>query len=221
MGTQSIAGAEPPSRAATLALVGGALCLDFANTSSGRGTPLRQEHLRRVEHLLAWAVHAGMLDADGQRALAAAARNAPALADETVARALSLREAIYGLFRAAVAGAPPPDASLAIFNAALSEAMAAAALRPDATGGFTWGWSPVANSAAELLWPIAHSALRLLTGRELGRVKLCPGHGCGWLFLDRTRNGRRRWCEMEVCGSRAKMRRYHQRRRLAAAGDGP
>lgn len=47
--------------------------------------------------------------------------------------------------------------------------------------------------------------------RELGRVKRCPGHECGWLFLDETKNSRRTWCLMETCGNRAKAARHYQR----------
>ena len=113
---------------------------------------------------------------------------------------------------ATIARAEPPALAMEELNKTLAEAMAAASLLPMAAG-FTWGWSGLAPSLDGVLWPIARSAAELLTGPRLDRVKQCPGLHCGWLFFDRTRNGRRRWCEMEVCGSRAKMRRYHQRRR--------
>lgn len=48
--------------------------------------------------------------------------------------------------------------------------------------------------------------------RELERVKLCPGHDCGWVFLDETKNARRKWCLMEVCGNRAKSTRHYARK---------
>ena len=203
---------ELPSRAATLDLVADALCLNFTNTSSGRGTPMRQEHLRRWEHLLAWAEHAGVIDAPCRRALERGGEHA---GEETLSRALELREAIYALFRAVIASQGAPASSLQPLNRILSEAMAAAGIRP-AAEGFTWGWPDDEPQPMRILWAIARSAAELLTGPDLGRVKFCPGEGCGWLFLDKTRNGKRRWCEMEVCGSRAKMRRYHQRRRAAA-----
>jgi predicted RNA-binding Zn ribbon-like protein len=202
---------ELPSRAATLDLVADALCLNFTNTSSGRGTPMRQEHLRQWEHLLAWAEHAGVIDAPSRRALERSAEHA---GDETLSRALELREAIYALFRAVIASQGTPASSLQPLNRTLSEAMAAAGIRP-AAEGFTWGWPDDEPQPMRILWSIARSAAELLTGPDLDRVKFCPGEGCGWLFLDKTRNGKRRWCEMEVCGSRAKMRRYHQRRRAA------
>ena len=203
---------ELPSRAATLDLVADALCLNFTNTSSGRGTPMRQEHLRQWEHLLAWAEHAGVIDAPYRRALERSAEHA---GDETLSRALELREAIYALFRAVIASQGAPASSLQPLNRTLSEAMAAAGIRP-AAEGFTWGWPDDEPQPMRILWAIARSAAELLTGPDLDRVKFCPGEGCGWLFLDKTRNGKRRWCEMEVCGSRAKMRRYHPRRRAAA-----
>lgn len=43
------------------------------------------------------------------------------------------------------------------------------------------------------------------------RLKCCPGHRCGWAFYDRSASGRSRWCSMQVCGSRSKMRAYRDR----------
>jgi predicted RNA-binding Zn ribbon-like protein len=61
------------------------------------------------------------------------------------------------------------------------------------------------------LWPVAAAAHRLLTATELSRLKRCVG--CPWLFLDRSKNGSRRWCSMEFCGTEEKMRRYVRKRR--------
>lgn len=58
------------------------------------------------------------------------------------------------------------------------------------------------TAAAAGLFIDAHEALR---------IKKCPGENCGWLFLDETGNGRRRWCSMETCGNRSKARRHHLR----------
>jgi predicted RNA-binding Zn ribbon-like protein len=209
---QSATASEAPSRAATLALVGHALCLDFTNTSSGRGTPLRQEHLRQWENLLAWAAHAGVIEASQRQVFAP---SPPSATQEALTRALALREALHRIFRALIAGESPPAAAFTVLNRTLAEAMAAAEILPAGTG-YRWAWRAEDGRPMRLLWPVARSAAELLTGPLLARVKYCPGEGCGWLFLDRTRNGTRRWCEMEVCGSRAKMRRYHQRRRAAA-----
>ena len=58
-------------------------------------------------------------------------------------------------------------------------------------------------------------AVRLFTEGDFHRIRECGGHACGWLFYDRSKNNRRRWCEMEVCGNRAKQRRLAARRRGA------
>jgi predicted RNA-binding Zn ribbon-like protein len=207
-----------PSRAGSLTLIGGALCLNFVNTSSGRGTARRLEHLRRFEHLVAWAHHAKAIDEQAAKALARQAARSPKLAQRTLERAIELRESLHAMFCAAMAGDSPPPRALACFNRTLSQAMAAAAV--EATPhGFVLRWPRRNHRPDSILWPIVNSAADLLTRGRLDRVKACPGHYCGWVFLDATRNGKRRWCEMEVCGSRAKMRRYHLRRRAGASAD--
>jgi predicted RNA-binding Zn ribbon-like protein len=206
--------AAPPSHAGRLPLAGGLLCLDFTNTSSGRGTALRLEHLQRFEHLVAWARHAGAIGEAEVAALTAAAERSPVAAERAVRAARRLRETLYAIFQAVAEGAVPPAPALAVLNGALRPSLAAAALAP-AGRGLAWHWPGGIATPERLLWPVLRSAAELLTGTELERIKVCPGHACGWLFIDRTRNGRRRWCEMEVCGSRAKMQRYHRRRRQA------
>jgi len=65
---------------------------------------------------------------------------------------------------------------------------------------------------------IAASAISILADRrELGRLKICPGENCGWLFIDETRNARRKWCSMETCGNRAKAARHYERTKTGAA----
>ena len=62
-----------------------------------------------------------------------------------------------------------------------------------------------------LLLGFTLSALTLLQQADLTRVKQCQGEKCGWLFFDATKNKSRRWCEMEVCGNRAKQKRFGAR----------
>ena len=206
-----------PSRAGTLALVGGAPCLDFANTSSGRGTPLLQEHLRSYELLLVWSEHAGVLPRAERRRLARLAAQRPRVAARILHRALVLREAIHAIGAALARGASLPPPALAIVNRELAAAMTQARLRP-ADSGFTWDFAGAPASLDSVLRPLVRSAAELLLVPLRDRVKQCPGPGCGWIFLDMTKNRNRRWCEMEVCGSRNKVRRYRERKRNANRG---
>lgn len=64
---------------------------------------------------------------------------------------------------------------------------------------------------------LAVSALSILVDpREWRRIKMCPGENCGWLFLDETKNGRRSWCSMALCGNRAKAARHYARSKVSA-----
>jgi predicted RNA-binding Zn ribbon-like protein len=67
-----------------------------------------------------------------------------------------------------------------------------------------------------LIWPIVLAAAELLASDSRRQIHECAGEGCGWLFLDTSRNRRRRWCTMESCGNRAKARRFYQRSREAS-----
>jgi predicted RNA-binding Zn ribbon-like protein len=209
----------PPSRAGRLTLLGGMLCLNFVNTRSGRGTDRLLEHLFRFEHLLAWARHAGAIDQATARRFDSHPPS-PAAGERVIDQALALRDALHAVFSAVIAGKAAPVSAMDHFNRSLAEAMAAAAIEMTKEG-FVWRWPAKALPPEGLLWPVVRSAAELLTTGDLSRVKVCPGCFCGWMFLDKTRNGRRRWCEMEICGSRAKMRRYHQRQRETAALDSP
>ena len=60
---------------------------------------------------------------------------------------------------------------------------------------------------------LAVSALSLLAGDAWKRVRICPN--CNWLFVDRSRNSSRLWCDMSVCGNRQKARLHYERRKAS------
>ena len=95
-----------------------------------------------------------------------------------------------------------------------ARALARSALTPS-HDRYEWRWTLSVFPLEAALGPIALSAVALLTQGDLTRVKQCGGVACGWLFYDETKNNRRRWCEMEVCGNRAKQRRRAARGREA------
>jgi len=201
----------PKSRAASLHLLGGRLCLDFANTTSGRGGPQCLEHLHEYRHLLQWCRHAGLLSAAQASRLAHAAGQAPAKAARVLRQAKHLREAIYFLGVAINIGRPPA-AGLAALNGALTATEGNRQITASA-GGFAWKWRAGPDDLGWMLGPIALSAADLLVNLDRRRLKQCAGLHCGWFFLDETRSRTRRWCDMRVCGSRAKTRRFRQRQR--------
>jgi predicted RNA-binding Zn ribbon-like protein len=204
----------PPSRAGSLPLIADDLALDFANTESGRGFPSHQNHLREAGNVVDWLRHAQALPSEDADWLAKRVAERADLAADLLARAIELRSAIQSLGEALGRGAKPPETALASLSALHGRFVAKAELAPgDLACRWLWSvrWSPVEAA----LGPIALAAVRLFTEGDFHRIRECGGHACGWLFYDRSKNNRRRWCEMEVCGNRAKQRRLAQRRRRA------
>lgn len=208
---------DSDSAVARRPLIGGALCLDFSNTLSNRHSERLAESLHGYTDLAAWSCHAGSLSAERARVLLEEAARRPVEAREVVARALALREAIYGLFSAIARGEEPNAADLDRLNAELANAFGRARLkRGDAA--FVWDWGDDADTSLQApLGPIARSAADLLTSDKRNRVKECAGYPCSWLFLDTSRNRSRRWCDMRDCGNREKSRRHYQRSRRQAS----
>jgi predicted RNA-binding Zn ribbon-like protein len=162
--------------------------------------------------LVAWALHAGLLGPGDARALLALARRRPREARSVLRRAERLREALYRVLRALMDGGRPAAADLALVNAELAAVRARDRLRAG-DKGLEWRPPAVGSALDSVLGPVARAASALLTSGELGRLRQCGGGGCGWLFLDRSRNRSRQWCTMEDCGNVSKVRRFRQRQR--------
>jgi len=195
----------------TFNLDAGALCLDFANTVDWHASDQPVDRLSDMSDLVRWAEAAGLLTADDGQKLRGRAEREPEQAAFAFRRAIALREAIYRLFASQAEEVPIDQADLALLNEALGEAQAHRRLVV-AEEGFIWAWMEDRRSWARVIWSVSHSAAELLTSDRLERVRQCADdRGCGYLFVDTTRNRSRRWCSMATCGNRAKARRHYQR----------
>ena len=197
-----------------LPLIGGALCLDFANTTGWRPDPRGAEYVHDYEDLIAWAEHGGALEPGEARKLLRAAKAEPEHAQAVHRRAIALREAVYRVFSGAASGRGAAAADVDLINRSIGDAYQHLRLAPR-DGAFAWEWHD-AEGALELpLWRVAQSAASLLISPDLRRVRECSGENCDWLFVDESKNHSRRWCDMTTCGNRAKARRNYARRRQA------
>ena len=185
------------------------LSIDFANTLYWRGADAPTETFGTLDDLFAWCreqarVPAGL--ADACRAEEKEKEDEPA----TLARALALREALYRLFHAQAERREPQADDLALLGGFLAEAAPRVALtRLD--GGYAWRIGRADATLAGVLSPVLWSAIDLLGGARLAKVKRCANDACQWLFIDDSKNGSRRWCSMSSCGNRAKAyRHYHK-----------
>lgn len=198
-----------------LKLETGWLCLDFVNTTEWHASDHPQELINSYADLTAWAKKIGLLtEQETQRLLQKAANNS-AEATAILKQAIDLREAIYRIFSAIDEGHSPNGSDLAILNSALQETLPHLQI-VESKDSFTWVWRGDKDALDKMLWPIARSAADLLTSESLARVKVCEDdRGCGYVFLDLSKNRSRRWCDMRGCGNRAKVRRHRRRQRTA------
>jgi predicted RNA-binding Zn ribbon-like protein len=208
-----------------LRLVGGHPALDLVNSVAPR-LPAGGDHVEFLPgpaELLAWAGRAGVVDRAEAAAVDTAWSVTPGGGMQAWRAALDIREALFGALVAGLGdrASVGPDredtraAGLERLVLHWSAATSRCALAPpvdDAAAA-----ALVVGTVPALMVPdrLALLAVELLRTVDLRQVRVCPlaEGGCGWLFLDRSRNGSRRWCSMDDCGALAKARRLNDRRR--------
>ncbi len=203
-------------RNADLRIVGGHPALDLINTVAPRqiGQHDHHDYLSTPADLLAWAERIELIDRASAQTVAHAWAGAPTTAGQALHAARDVREAAYAVLAGAEPGPALDRLSLRWAAAAarselvpLRDAHAAARL--------------IVGTAPAFMIPdrLAHATVELLRTVDLRHLRACPiaEGGCGWLFLDRSRNGSRRWCAMEDCGAQAKARRLTEKRRIDRA----
>jgi predicted RNA-binding Zn ribbon-like protein len=190
--------------------VGGAPALDFINTVTWSAPARTNERLRSYADLVRWAQHAGLANPAESRSLHRQAAARPREAGRVFLRALHLRDALREVFAAHAVGAEPDRAAMDRLNRFIGQALGRLRLGR-AEGRWAWEWAP-RKDLERPLWRTAWSAAQLLTSAELAALRQCANDQCGWVFLDRSRNHTRRWCDMRVCGNNEKARRFYRRR---------
>ena len=193
-------------------LVAGAVCLDFINTLDDRFSNEPKELLKQYVDLARFGEDTGILTSLQVDRLFASSMERPIEAQRALDAAIQMREAMYGVFWALVQKKAVPEASLLVLNQYLQAAAQHASLVPR-NGGFEWRFDPSSTDFYAPLWPIARSAAELLASDHVEFVRACASKTCEWLFLDESKNHRRRWCDMTKCGNRAKFQRFYKRKK--------
>jgi predicted RNA-binding Zn ribbon-like protein len=174
----------------------GAFCLDFAHTG-GEGQYAVFESLHEPADLADWLAEPPL----------AMVLTAPVTARELTA-AKTLRQAIWDTAHARAAGRPLPTAAIATINSAAAVAPLVPELGAD---GATARWAAPVR-VTQVLSTVAREMIELLSGPLAGRIRECDGDNCPLVFVDTSRPGARRWCAMERCGNRHKVRALRARR---------
>jgi predicted RNA-binding Zn ribbon-like protein len=210
-----LSGMSHPSLATEPAVlyVGGDPALDLVNTVDWTSRGPEEDRLRTYEQVTRWAEGAGALSPAIGRKLRRVGVERPRVAAAAVEYARRARETLHDLF-GAIARGESPAAALPRFNQLLAEAMERLELAPGAGGRgdacYVWRWREQDSDPRAAVWPVIWSAADLLKSDEVRQVRVCDGDDCGWMYVDRSRNGLRRWCQMRTCGTREKTRRRRE-----------
>jgi predicted RNA-binding Zn ribbon-like protein len=205
------------------------LCLAFVNTVDLRLSDA-VESLHTYADLTAWAEATGTTDPQEARTLRAAAEADPAAAQAALQVALALREALYRVLAARLAGQAPQPGDVAVVDEHLGRVRDRLVLPAGGTGALGIATTSLGPMLEGLLGLVARDAARLLVELERDiraadvRLRACPGspgRACGWLFVDTTRNRNRRYCVSALCGNRARAHRFADRRRTPAGRPSP
>jgi predicted RNA-binding Zn ribbon-like protein len=184
------------------------LCLAFANTLSWRGRETPSEELPDVHALIRWIDREAGFEAEAVAPLRHWSDGQEPAAQVLYAAAIALRETIFRVFESVAAGRRPADADFAALSTAIASAPPRAALtRTD--DGYAWQIGRPDASAPQLLAPVLWSAADLLLEAPRRRIRQCANEKCLWLFVDESKSGTRRWCDMTSCGNRAKAQRHY------------
>jgi predicted RNA-binding Zn ribbon-like protein len=207
----------PEIATAPFDLCGGHPALDFVNSLDDRFDPVGpKELLTDYGVLLRFAGETGLLNLPQGRGLARAVSTAAA--SRVLRSARELREALAAVLYAQAEERIPAAADIELLEQCFHEAEGPRHLQWVAAdsgvhASLQWQWRGDQVKAAGFpVWLIAQSASQLMLSDALRRVRACEADSCRWLFLDTSKNHTRRWCNMKICGNRAKARRFQERR---------
>ena len=204
-------------------LIGGNVCLDFINTLDDRPSAQPQELLKNYYELARFGEDTGILTPAQLDFFFDNAHLMPDEAGDALRRAINLREAMYAVFSALMKKQTAPAVAMDTLNAYIRDAAQHSRLVQNRVqnkdvqreGRCEWRFDDLTSAFGAMLWPITRAAADLLASSDLAQVRACSSPTCQWFFLDTSKNHHRRWCNMKVCGNRAKVRKFYAKKKTA------
>ena len=206
-----------PPAGPSFIFIGDRLWLDFVNTDDVR-RGMRVDLLRDFDAFVRWLEAAALLDDERAGGIRRRAQLQLAGASAVLAEARRIRASLRTLAEKGAQSADIRRTVVSEINRVLGRSVGTRRLEERGDGSFMRAFVPGGDAFAALMIPVVESAADSLVTGELARVRRCGDPTCPRVFLDATRNGRRRWCQMGTCGNRAKAARHRARVRRAVAG---
>lgn len=200
--------------------VGGHPVADFVNTVTDRGRSVERDGLSSYGALLRWVVKAELMDQPEANKVEDLAAAVPSGAARALEEAREVREAMHAVLLSLAQAARPPATLTAWLEALFAESGASWKLDWSEEGARRRMAPAVGVRTPTLL--IVDAFVAFATSPEFSRTKICSGEDCDFVFLDLSPKQDRLWCEMRVCGNRAKVKAWRARKRQPAeANRGP
>jgi predicted RNA-binding Zn ribbon-like protein len=184
--------------------VGGDVVLDLVDTVSWQlDDERRVDRISRTDLLIEWAAERGVISPSTAAGIEAGVSRDPEAAGHALAQVHALRAVVSRILEAQVAGQPPAAEEVERVRIRWQHALASADVSP----GLPLTWSITPRTAPELVDLLALCCGDFLRTDHPG-LRRCEGPGCGWFFLDTSRNHSRRWCDPQDCGNRVRVTRH-------------
>lgn len=190
--------------------IGGHSCLDFVNTTGGGAKSRENERLLSYRDLLDWALLADVITRSQRTSLRHLARASPEEAEASLGRAKRFREQLHQVLISQTRGEKADKGQLSAVTEQMAHCFLQSELKQE-PHGFTRSIDVKSAGLDTILLRVGLLANDLLLSDDLQLIKNCDR--CSWLYLDRSKGRRRRWCSMRACGNRAKVQRFARRQR--------
>ena len=197
-------------------ITGGNVSLDFTNTILRRPNGEVEELIPTFADLCSWGRQVGLLTPQQQTTLVKKAGRNEKKAENAWKLAITLRECMFQIFKRIIDNEEIPADLLRQWNRFVHRSQRHHQL-VRSKEGFSWKCFSDEKNFDSMLWPIIHSGVEIMTGSNVPWIRRCAAEDCDWLFLDTSKRGNRRWCDMTICGNRAKARRFYSRKRKRRA----
>lgn len=189
----------------SLKLVGGHPCLDLLNTVKYRGRADPQDRLGCFDDIVNWAALAGVIDDSETQILDDLAKEHPVRANEIYLDICQFRENLRQALSSENKLSDLQKSAVKEVEKSIEE------LRPTVLIDIksrTLSRNFPIRRLDDLKNSLVQSTAELMELFPTPKIGVCAADDCDWLFIDRSKAKRRRWCDTKTCGNRSRVRQF-------------